>query len=70
MADDTHECPRRGCTRRVRPGRLMCPADWRAVPKPFQRAVWAAWADGRGAGTAAHRAAIRAAIDSVNERTP
>lgn len=68
-ADDTHECPRTGCTRRVGPGQLLCPQDWHAVPKPFQRAVWSAWQDGRGAGSRAHTAAIRAAINAVNTRS-
>jgi hypothetical protein len=44
----------------------MCPADWRRVPKPVQRAVYDTWAGGAGAGTPAHRSAISAAIAAVN----
>jgi len=65
--DDTHECPRDGCTRRVPPGMLMCRADWLRVPVPFRKALYAAWDSGRGAGTPAHRAAMLAAIQAVNE---
>jgi hypothetical protein len=45
---------------------LMCRPHWSQVPKPIQRAVWAAWDEGRGAGTTpAHRAAIEAAVAAV-----
>lgn len=67
MTDSTHECPADGCNRRVAPGMLMCPADWRRVPGPVRRALWRAWDDGAGAGTPAHHAAMAAAIRSVNE---
>jgi hypothetical protein len=66
--DDTHECPRGGCTRRVPPHMLMCRADWHSVPRALRQAVWAAWDNGQGAGSPAHRAAITAAISSVSER--
>ena len=66
MTDDTHECPRNGCTRRVPPDQLTCPPDWHAIPKTFRRAVWTAWDDGRGDGSPAHTAAIRAAIRALN----
>lgn len=68
MTDDTHECPRGGCTRRVAAHLLMCPPDWGALPKPFRQAVWTAWQDGRGAGTPAHQAAVRAAIKAANRK--
>jgi hypothetical protein len=67
-ADDTHECPRNGCTRPVPPYQLMCTADWSTVPKAFQRAVWTAWRQSQGNGSPAHTAAIRAAINAVNGR--
>lgn len=38
------------------------------VPKPLQNAVWGAWRDGDGTGSAAHTAAIHAAIRSVNDK--
>ena len=39
---------------------------WREVPKPVRRAVWIAWRRGAGAGTPAHRAAIRLAITALS----
>ena len=61
----THECPAPACTEQVDPGMLMCPKRWPLVPKPIRRAVWIAWNRGVGAGTPAHRAAIRLAIAAV-----
>jgi hypothetical protein len=61
-----HRCPVGGCTRDVPYAKLMCAPDWRLVPKPLQSAVYAAWANGRGAGTPAHQAAIDAAIAAAN----
>jgi hypothetical protein len=64
----THECPATGCTREIRYGQLMCAPHWRMVSPPVRTAVWNAWQDGAGAGTAQHAAAISAAIRSVNEK--
>jgi len=64
--DDTHECPRNGCTRRVPAHMLMCRNDWYRVPGALRSAVWNAWDGGYGAGTPEHTAAITAAIDAVN----
>ena len=64
----THECPATGCTREVRQEMLMCRPHWYMVPGPVRAALWNAWDLGRGAGTAQHRAAITAAIWSVNEK--
>jgi hypothetical protein len=47
---------------------LMCRPHWYQVPKPIRGAVWAAWDEGRGAGTPAHRAAIEAAIAAVEAK--
>jgi hypothetical protein len=44
---------------------LMCPRHWYLVPKPLRKAVWIAWRRGAGAGSPAHRAAMRAAIAAV-----
>ena len=66
--DDTHECPGYGCTRRVPEHMLACRADWSRIPRVLRDAVWAAWDNGRGAGSPAHRAAITAAIDAINGR--
>jgi hypothetical protein len=62
----THECPARLCTEQVDPDMLMCPHHWRLVPKPLRKAVWIAWRHGAGAGTPAHRAAMRTAIAAVS----
>ena len=65
-AAPTHECPVPVCTEQVDPDMLMCPGHWWQVPGPIRRAVWIAWRRGAGAGTPAHRAAIRLAIAAVN----
>lgn len=64
----THECPATGCTRDVDNDMLMCPQHWRMVAQPVRTAVWNAWDNRAGAGTAQHTAAIHAAIRSVNEK--
>ncbi len=63
-----HNCPAMGCTRRVGARQLMCRPHWFMVPKPLRDAVWDAWAGGLGAGSPAHRDAIRAAVDAVNDK--
>jgi hypothetical protein len=63
-----HQCPAPGCSKRVADDMLMCPRDWYRVPKAIRRAVWSAWANGAGAGSPAHQAAIRKAIESAGER--
>ena len=62
----THECPAPVCTERIDADMLMCPRHWRVVPKPLRKAVWVAWRHGAGAGSPAHRAAMRAAIAAVS----
>jgi hypothetical protein len=62
----SHECPRKGCNRTVPGDMLLCAADWRKVALPLRRALYAAWDHGRGARTAAHRAAVDAVIRAVN----
>jgi hypothetical protein len=62
----THECPASLCTEQIGPGLLICPRHWRLVPAAVRRAVWIAWRRGTGAGTPAHRSAIRLAIAAVN----
>lgn len=68
MAADTHLCPASRCAEQVPYGQLMCRGHWFMVPGPLRAAVFRAWDDGRGAGTAAHRAAMLAAIGAVNSR--
>jgi hypothetical protein len=60
----THECPAPLCTEQIDPDMLMCPRHWYQVARPLRRAVWIAWRS--GAGSLAHRAAMRAAIAAVN----
>lgn len=64
----SHECPVGTCQQRVSPAMLMCRSHWRMVSKPLQNAVYAAWDNGQGAGTLAHRAAILAAIRAVDAK--
>jgi hypothetical protein len=60
-----HTCPGPGCTADVPPEMLACSRHWYQVPRQLRAAVWRAWADGAGAGTAAHTAAITAAIERM-----
>lgn len=62
----SHQCPRNGCARVVPDSRLMCAADWRQVPKPLQRAVYATYNRGKGLGSPQLLAAQDAAIRAVN----
>ena len=62
----THQCPGPGCEAEADSSMLMCPRCWHLVPAAVRRAVWIAWRRGVGAGTPAHRAAIRLAIAAVN----
>lgn len=61
----THQCPGPGCAEEVDSSRLMCPRCWYQVAKPIRRAVHIAWGRGAGAGTPAHRAAIRLAVAAI-----
>lgn len=63
-----HDCPAKVCTKSVSQSMLMCRAHWYMVPKPLRNAVYDAWANGHGAGTPAHRAAILAAIEAVDKQ--
>jgi len=62
----THKCPGVLCGGRVQvpASRLMCREDWFAVPVAERDAVNAAWDRGRGRMSAAHRAAVRDAIEA------
>lgn len=62
--DTTHRCPRRGCNYRVRRSQLACPRHWALVDPVTKRRVLDAYRDG---DRAAHAAAIRDAIDEINE---
>jgi hypothetical protein len=62
----THACPGPECKRDNIPDEyLMCSTHWYQVPKPLQRAVWAAYNKGAGVGSPALRAAQLAAVRSL-----
>jgi hypothetical protein len=61
-----HECPKTGCVKQIDYTMLMCARHWYQVPAPLRKAVWRAWRNGEGAGSAEHLAAVNAAIDAVN----
>jgi hypothetical protein len=63
-----HDCPAKGCPRRVGQRMLMCRAHWFMVPKPLRDAVNDAYRGGLGAGSGAHRAAVLDAIGAVNAK--
>lgn len=63
-----HQCPAPGCTRQIANHLLMCRTHWSLVPAPIQRELYAAYKNGRGVGTAEHRAAMEKAIESVTPR--
>lgn len=67
-ASTAHDCPARGCTRRVGQRMLFCRPHWFMVPRPFRDAVYDAYAGGLGAGSPAHREAILAAVEAVNAK--
>ena len=62
----SHKCPRNGCRRTVGDAYLMCGPDWKRVPAPLQRAVYAAYKRGAGLGSPELIAAQDAAIRAVN----
>lgn len=57
-----HECPGPGCKTSVPAHMLACRSHWFQVPQAARSAVWAAWANGAGAGTTEHVEAMMAAI--------
>jgi hypothetical protein len=64
----SHDCPIEGCQQRVPNYKLLCGAHWLLVPTPLKRAVYAAWKNGKGAGSEEHREACQAAIDFVHAK--
>jgi hypothetical protein len=63
-----HQCPVNDCTEQVGLEMLMCQRHWFMVPAAIRRAVWNSWKNGEGAGTIAHRAAMKTAVRYVNDR--
>jgi hypothetical protein len=61
---DWHTCP--ACeAEQVPPDKLLCWTDWRRVPAALQQGLYATYDRGRGQGTPAHLAAMRACIDAA-----
>jgi len=61
-----HECPGPDCTVETVPDDMLaCSPHWYQVPKPLRTAVYRAWGNGAGAGTAAHRSALLAAVRTM-----
>lgn len=63
-----HQCPVRRCEHQLPDHILMCKPHWHQTPFMLRRAVWAAYANGAGVGTAELLAAQRDAIDAVNAK--
>ena len=61
----THRCPIGDCPAQVPRERLLCPMHWRLVPPRLKRELRATWRSGQGAGSRAHRTAVRGCIDAV-----
>jgi len=60
-----HTCPGPGCTASVPTHMLACRRHWYQVSPATRAWVWQAWANGAGAGTADHMAAIDQAITEM-----
>lgn len=61
----THQCPRKGCKRRVPQNRLMCGACWFSLPKTIRDLVWRTWNGGKGARSEAHIEAMAKAVEHL-----
>jgi hypothetical protein len=57
-----HICPGPECEKEIPYEMLACSRHWYQVPKPLRSAVYHAWDNGNGAGSAEHTAAMDAAI--------
>lgn len=65
--DNTHECPRPGCERRVPYRQLACPDDWALVSPAHKREVYAAYKSGE---VLRHLAAMSAAVADMGGDPP
>jgi hypothetical protein len=63
----SHLCPARGCRFEVPDSKLMCPADWRRVPRPIQKAVTAAHANGTETALITAQQAAITAVNHIRE---
>lgn len=64
----TRRCAASGCQTTVRRDRLMCPPDWRLVPRDVQARIWATWRGGPGVITPEYQQAVADAISAVKAR--
>ncbi len=64
----THRCPAEDCTAMCADHMLMCRPHWYMVPRPQRGAVWDAYQNGAGIGTAELTKAQADAILAVNAR--
>lgn len=62
----THTCPVPGGDRDVPNDMLMCSRHWFTVPKPLRKALYRAWRNGAGMGSAEHVAAMKACIHAAD----
>jgi hypothetical protein len=46
----------------IAPSRMICRADWYAVPRPLRDRVWATWRSSSGAVSAEHQDAVGQAV--------
>ena len=60
-----HTCPGPGCEAEIPYEMLACRRHWYQVSPATRKAVWAAWRNGRGAGSNAHMRAIEQAIGEM-----
>lgn len=61
--DNTHECPKDGCTARVPRHQLACRPHWASVSAPTKSEVYAAY---RSGDNSRHFEAMEAAIEEMN----
>lgn len=61
----SHKCPGSACGGKadVPTDMLACRKDWYRLPRGLRNRVWAAWANGEGAGSDEHNAAVTEALD-------
>jgi hypothetical protein len=60
-------CPVHGCHSHRKRDQVMCPRHWCEVPGELRERIWSLYRT--AAGSAEHLAAIREAIDFVNEQS-
>ena len=60
-----HSCPGPTCQAQIPRHLLACRRHWAQVPYAVQRAVYATWQSGAGAGSTDHAEAMAAAIEAM-----